>query len=64
VLAFVTGTAPAGDGGKELLTIFMPTSPNPTSGFLLLLPREKTRDLNLPLESAMKMVLTAGMVKM
>ena len=64
VLAFVTGTAPTSGDGKELLTIFMPTSPNPTSGFLLLLPREKVRNLDMPLEAAMKMVLTAGMVRM
>jgi uncharacterized membrane protein len=60
VLAFVTGSVPDSHDGNNLLTIFMPTSPNPTSGFLLLLPQEKVRNL----EAAIKMVLTAGMVRM
>jgi uncharacterized membrane protein len=62
-IAFVTGTAPMKDGEKKLFTVFVPTSPAPTSGFLLLLPQEKIRPIDIPFEAAMKMVMTAGMVQ-
>ena len=63
VIAFMTGIAPQKENSPKLFTIFMPTSPNPTSGFLLLLPQEKIKPLDIPFETAMKMVLTVGMVQ-
>ena len=63
VLAFVTGVAPVRENDEKLFTVFMPTSPNPTSGYLLLLPEKRLKTLDLPFETAMKMVLTAGMVQ-
>jgi|WetSurMetagenome_2_1015567.scaffolds.fasta_scaffold47483_2 uncharacterized membrane protein len=62
-IAFVTGIAPMKDNEKKLFTVFIPTSPAPTSGYLLLLPEERIRPLDIPFEAAMKMVLTAGMVQ-
>ncbi len=51
----------AGTGG-ELLSIFLPTTPNPTSGFLLFLPREDVIELDMTLEDAAKLVISAGLV--
>ena len=62
-VAFVTGVAPMKDNDKKLFTVFIPTSPVPTSGFLMLMPEEKIRPINIPFEAAMKMVMTAGMVQ-
>jgi uncharacterized membrane protein len=67
VIAFKTGEAIGGFdpavSGKKFYTIFIPTTPNPTSGFLILMPEEKIKPLDVPFESAIKMVFTAGMVK-
>jgi uncharacterized membrane protein len=62
-IAFVTGVAPQKENHQKLFTVFVPTSPAPTSGFLLLLPQEKIQLLDIPFEAAMKMVMTAGMVQ-
>lgn len=50
--------------GKDgrLLSIFIPTTPNPTSGFLLMVPKEDVIDLELSIEQAFKMIISAGMV--
>jgi uncharacterized membrane protein len=67
VIAFKTGAATgAFDPSipcRKYYTIFIPTTPNPTSGFLILMPEEKIKPLNVPFESAIKMIFTAGMVK-
>ncbi|QYX55351.1 DUF502 domain-containing protein [Roseovarius sp. SCSIO 43702] len=48
--------------GGELLSIFLPTTPNPTSGFLLFLPREDVIELDMSIEDAAKLVISAGLV--
>jgi len=48
--------------GKKLLNIFVPTTPNPTSGYLLLIPEEDTKPLEISVEEAMKMVVSGGAV--
>lgn len=48
--------------GKPVVSIFMPTTPNPTSGFLLLVPREKCTFLNMSVADAMKMIVSVGTV--
>ena len=47
---------------KELLTIYIPTIPNPTSGFLAILPKEKVTETSLSFEDAMKIVISAGVL--
>ena len=47
---------------KELLSIFLPTSPNPTSGYLLFVPKEKVYTLQMTIEEAVKLVISAGSV--
>jgi len=46
----------------EILTVFMPTTPNPTSGFLLFLPRRDIIELDMSVEDAAKLVISAGLV--
>ncbi|KRS18268.1 DUF502 domain-containing protein [Roseovarius indicus] len=48
--------------GGELLSIFVPTTPNPTSGFLLFFPKEDVIELDMTIEDAAKLVISAGLV--
>lgn len=48
--------------GIEMLAVFLPPTPNPTSGFLLYVPREEVKILNMGVEDAMKLVVSAGIV--
>ena len=45
---------------KQLINIFVPTTPNPTSGFLLMLPIEDVIYLNMSFEEASKFIVSAG----
>lgn len=45
-----------------MLAVFVPTTPNPTSGFLLYFPREDVIELDMSFEDAAKLVMSAGMV--
>jgi uncharacterized membrane protein len=47
---------------KELFSIFLPTTPNPTSGFLLFLPEKDIIFLDMSVEDAAKLVISAGLV--
>lgn len=47
---------------SETLTLFIPTAPNPTSGFLIMVPREKVTELEMPVGDAMKMIVSGGAV--
>ncbi len=48
--------------GQDMVSIFVPTTPNPTSGFLLFLPRSEIIILDMNVETAIKIVMSAGMV--
>ena len=45
---------------KKLINVFVPTTPNPTSGFLLMFPKEEVIYLNLTFEEASKFIVSAG----
>ena len=51
----------AGNSGA-LLSVFVPTTPNPTSGFLLFFPAEDVIELDMTVEDAAKLVISAGLV--
>ncbi|WP_319633607.1 DUF502 domain-containing protein [Pelagibius marinus] len=64
-VGFITG--PAESGIQELtpddtVNVFLPTTPNPTSGFLLFLPRKETQILSMTVEEGLKMVVSGGIV--
>ncbi|WP_375265093.1 DUF502 domain-containing protein [Planktotalea sp.] len=46
----------------DLISVFVPTTPNPTSGFLLFFPREDIIELDMSVEDAAKLVISAGLV--
>lgn len=48
--------------GGELMSIFVPTTPNPTSGFLLFFPKADVIELDMSVEDAAKLVISAGLV--
>ena len=50
------------DAGKDTMSVFLPTTPNPTSGFLLFVPRDEIIVLDMKVEEAAKMVISAGLV--
>jgi len=47
---------------KEMVNVFVPTTPNPTSGFLLLFAIDDVIELDMSVEDAIKLVVSAGMV--
>lgn len=49
-------------GGEEMVSVFLPTTPNPTSGFLLFVPKEDVILLDMSIEEAAKLVISAGLV--
>ena len=64
-LAFVTGETPKKFKqavGQELINIYVPTTPNPTSGVYVMTPRDEVKRLDIPVEVGLKMILSAGVV--
>ena len=47
---------------NEFVNVFLPTTPNPTSGFLLFVPRKDLKILNMNVEEGIKMVISGGIV--
>lgn len=48
--------------GKDLVSVYVPTTPNPSSGFILFIPREDVRILDMTVDQAMKYVVSVGVV--
>lgn len=48
--------------GRDLVCVFIPTTPNPTSGFIILVPREDTMPLEMTIDEAMRLIFTLGVV--
>jgi uncharacterized membrane protein len=48
--------------GEPQVCVFIPTTPNPTSGFIVFMPRAKCIELDMHVETAMKMIVTLGVV--
>lgn len=64
-LAFVTGIAVGEIQRKtkeKVLNVFVPTTPNPTSGFYLMVPQEDTIKLDLTVEDAFKILISGGIL--
>ena len=65
VIGFVTGET-KGEvqslNKNQLINIFIPTTPNPTSGFLLFLPKQDLVYMDMKVEDAVKMVISGGIV--
>ncbi len=64
-IGFVTNEMPyAQTGGitRDFLNVYIPNPPNPTSGFLVLIPRDEAIQLDLSIEEGLKLVLSGGIV--
>ncbi len=64
-IAFVTGkpsSEAAGHLGADFLSIYVPTTPNPTSGFFLMVPRSDVIVLRMSVDEALKYVISMGVV--
>lgn len=64
-LCFVTGATKGEVQDKtenDVVNVFVPTTPNPTSGFLLFVPRSDIVVMNMSIEEGIKMVVSAGIV--
>jgi len=48
--------------GEETINLFVPTTPNPTSGFFVLIPKKNAFELDISVEDAFKLVISAGVV--
>jgi len=62
-MVFVTseGATPADEKiGRELVSVLLPTTPNPTSGFYMMVPREQLIYLDLSVEQALKVIISGG----
>ena len=62
-VAFVTSESPSsveGDLGMGFVTVFLPTTPNPTSGFLLVVPAGEVIPLNMSVDEGLRLVISAG----
>ncbi len=57
-IGFVTQDEPE----HRLVNVFLPTAPNPTSGFMLLVPREELVELGIPVEEAIKLIVSGGSI--
>ena len=61
-VGFLAGDVPQGEGEAPAHTIFVPTAPNPTTGFMLIVPPEQLRHTGLSIEAAFQLVISAGVV--
>ncbi len=64
-LAFQTGTGAEevrDKTGRDVTNVFIPTTPNPTSGFFLMVPREDVVELDMSVDEGLKMLLSVGVV--
>lgn len=59
-LGFLAGDVPFEDGRPPAHSIFVPTAPNPTTGFMLIVPRNEIEPTGLSVEAAFQMIVSAG----
>lgn len=50
-------------GGESMVSYFIPTTPNPTSGFLMMAPKSKVIELDMSVDQALKFVISLGVVQ-
>lgn len=64
-LAFQT-SEPGGEvqqrTARDVVTVFVPTTPNPTSGFIVLVPRDELIEMEMSVEQALRMIISLGVV--
>ena len=64
-IAFMTGTpapAVADHLSEEHVSVYVPTTPNPTSGYFIIVPKSKVREIDMTVDEALKYVISMGVV--
>jgi uncharacterized membrane protein len=63
-IAFLTGEFDLETvaGPERVVSVFMPTTPNPTTGFFMLFPASKVQNVNLSVDEAMRLVISGGLL--
>jgi uncharacterized membrane protein len=63
-IAFLTGEfdLETVTGSERVVTVFMPTTPNPTTGFYMMFPVAKVENVNLSVDEAMRLVISGGLL--
>ena len=63
-IGFVTNelSVHSGDSADELISVYIPNPPNPTSGMLILVPRQSAKVLDMSVQEGLKLVLSGGIV--
>ena len=61
-IGFVMGSMREKDSGRTLLRLFVPTAPNPTSGFMLIVPESQVWDVDWSVPEAMNAVISGGLI--
>jgi len=64
-LAFQTATnlgEVQGRTGEDMICTFVPTTPNPTSGYIIILPKKDIIELDMEIDEALKMIISLGVV--
>ncbi len=64
-IAFITGEVYEGFKDllpNDLITIYVPTTPNPTSGFMLYVPKKEVKELDMRVDDAFKLLISTGIV--
>lgn len=66
-LAFLTGSASEITGrtheSEDMLCVFLPTTPNPTSGFLLMVPKRDAIEVKMTVEEGLKFIISLGLMQ-
>jgi uncharacterized membrane protein len=62
IVGFATGEVQLDDKGTIGQCVFVPTSPNPVTGWMVIFPPEKVRKTSMSVESAMQLIVSAGVV--
>jgi|GEM_PF-370462 len=62
-VGFITATFPDSVTGEELATVFIPTTPNPTTGYLQVLKRKELVELDWSVEDAVRVIMSGGILR-
>jgi uncharacterized membrane protein len=66
-LAFLTGnpndSVISAQIGEEMVSLFVPTTPNPTSGFLLMIPKREAIEIDMTVDEALKFIISLGVMQ-
>lgn len=64
-IGFITGSLESGvhqnQSGRKLINVFVPTSPNPTTGYYIMIPEEDVKELPITIEDAFKIIMSGGL---